>query len=68
MNLVDAGLVVLSLYDANGRLVQREELEYADVGEYRMDLDLQYLNPGVYMLTLQQGDAKASKRLVVEQR
>ena len=56
---------VISLLDTSGRIVYETEISKKQ-GFFKKELDLNHLNPGVYMVTLKVGTYSETKKLILK--
>src|SRR5690606_17485860 len=61
---VSAGDINVMVHDMRGRKIF--ENSYSNSGNFNQEIALDRAQAGVYLVTLQQGDAKIVKRIVVE--
>ncbi|RMF60299.1 MAG: T9SS C-terminal target domain-containing protein [Calditrichaeota bacterium] len=67
-NVVIPGEVVLTLYDATGKQVERTVLgPFSEQGNFQYRLDLQNRASGVYIVTVENGTFRESRKLVLIQ-
>lgn len=59
-----AGDVKISVHDLRGRRIY--ENAFANNGLFTQDINLDKVQAGIYLVTVQQGDAKMVKRIIVE--
>jgi len=64
-SLTNAGFVSLKLYNTIGQLVKEVANGHRPVGNYNIDLNLNQLSQGTYLLLLETPNGKSSRSLVI---
>jgi hypothetical protein len=65
-NLLRSGNVKLELYDMLGRLQMQDWNEKLAAGEQQKQLDVAQMSPGIYMLVIQNGVDRVTKKVIIE--
>ena len=56
--------IEVSLYDLRGRLINQTIYDDASTGIFNRQLDYSYIDTGMYLLVVKNGDKKATKKLI----
>lgn len=56
--------IEVSLYDLRGRLIDQTIYDEASTGIFNRQLDYNYIDTGMYLLVVKNGDKKATKKLI----
>jgi hypothetical protein len=56
--------IEVSLYDLRGRLINQTIYDEASTGVFNRQLDYSYIDTGMYLLVVKNGDKKATKKLI----
>ncbi|MBL7964475.1 MAG: T9SS type A sorting domain-containing protein [Flavobacteriales bacterium] len=64
-SLESAAQVTFRLFDVSGKLIMERNEGSKPAGQFRIQLDTQHLNEGMYFYTLTAGDVQLTKRMTV---
>jgi len=65
INLKNNSAVSIEIYNTIGQLMKTEKVQ-GQIGENNINLDLNKLSSGIYMVTVKTGNAMSTKKLVIE--
>ncbi len=66
VDMMEAAPVRIDIYDMLGRLQLAGVEEQLPAGEHQKQLDVSHMPPGIYMMVVQSGPARVSRKLVIE--